>query len=293
MGGMPAKKADLAPWIWGIGITALLLLPLPTDAAARRWPALVRDLTDFSHPLAFAWLAHVSYRSLRARMPRPSLAPYVWVIAGAGVYGAATELVQSLVDRQPSLTDFRNDMLGTAFTLLIHVRGEPWAKAARPGFLVLAAVAGLVAVLPLATTLAAYGHRFARVPVLWEPESRWFAHFSRWEAGSSPVLRLNEPAADWTGYGYLEIDIGNPLAQSHLVTVRVHDLWHDQRHVDRFNRRFGLEPQSRQVLRIPLDDIRRAPQGRDMDMEMIRGVVVFSVAQSPGEFRVYGIRLAR
>ena len=96
MGGMRPTKADLAPWLWGIGITAMLLLPLPTGAAAMRWPALVRDLTEYAHPVAFAWFAHVLFRSLRAHMPRPSAGPYVWVAVGVIVRDGLEEWMSCL-----------------------------------------------------------------------------------------------------------------------------------------------------------------------------------------------------
>lgn len=290
---MRPTKADLAPWLWGIGITALLLLPLPTGAASMRWPALVRDLTEYAHPVAFAWFAHVLFRSLRTHMPRPSAGPYLWVAAGVVVYGATTELVQALVDRQPSLIDFRNDMLGAVFAMMLHWRKESGVLALRIALACAAAIVGIAASKPLAWTLTAYANRWVQAPVLWQADSRLFGHFSSWDEGDFPVLRLREPMADWRGWGHLEVDIENPQGQPHPVVVRVHDLWHDLRHRDRYNERFTLQPGTRQTLHIALDNVRTAPEGREMDMNSIRGIVVYSAARDPvGEFRVHQIRLA-
>lgn len=291
MAGMRSTKPDLAPLLWGVGITALLLLPLPIETASRRWPALTNDLIDFGHPLAFAWLAHVLFVSLRSRTPRPTPSPFLWVLAGAAGYGAATELVQGLVGRQPSIIDFRNDMLGVAFGLLWHAWHEAIAAGVRFGIASLAALVAGVVVSPLAFTIAAYAHRAVMAPVLWRPDSHLFGHLSRIQPAPYPSLAVREPLADWRGHGHLEIDIENPQPAPHPVVVRVHDLLHDQRHRDRYNRRFSLAPRSRQTLRIPLEEIRTAPAGRQMAMEAIRGIVVFSVANSGAQFHVHEIRL--
>jgi hypothetical protein len=78
------------------------------------------------------------------------------------------------------------------------------------------------------------------------------------------------------------------------VTVRVHDRLHNLAHDDRYNRTFELPARSSQTLRIPLEEIRLAPQGRQMDMTAIRGIIVFqSAADEPPRFSVREIRLGR
>jgi VanZ family protein len=289
---MRADRGDLRPLLWGVGITALLLLPLPTHDAARRWPALLRDLNDACHPLAFAWLAHLLFDRLRVRIPRPSRAPYLWVLGAASAYAAATELIQPLVGRQSSLMDAANDMLGAAVGLLLHVRGEQTLPWRRRGLAWLAATFAAVALAPLAFTIAAYAHRSLKSPVLWQPDSALFARFSHWQSRSSALV-IREPLADWRDFRYLEIDISNPAPAMQRVAVRVHDLAHDLRHEDRYNTGFDLPPASRQTLRISLRQVSEAPRGRQMDMRAIRGIVIFSAARPRAAFVVHEIRLAR
>lgn len=289
---MRLEKVDLTAGLWGIGITALLLVPLPTEAAAARWPALVQELTDFGHPVAFACLTHVLLRSLRARTQALSAKHYVTVAAGIIVYAAATELLQAVVERHPSVSDFGNDLSGAAVAMLLHWRKD--AAAWMHTCLASAAVVLVaVAAQPLAWTLAAYAHRTLRAPVLWKADSRLFARFSTWEYGRQPALKVHEPLRDWRGWNHLELDIENPQPLEQPVVVRIHDLQHDQHYGDRYNERFVLAPESRRTLRIPLEKIRSAPQGRDLDMAAIRGIIVFSGTREPAaEFRVHEIRLA-
>src|SRR5690606_31266364 len=117
------------------------------------------------------------FRSLRVHMPRPSTAPYYWVIFGVIVYGAATELVQAVVNREPSLGDFGNDMLGAAFALLLHWRAEADRSGLRASLAGAAVLIGVFATQPLAWTMVAYVNRAIQSPLLWRPDSRLFAHF--------------------------------------------------------------------------------------------------------------------
>ena len=66
-------------------------------------------------------------------------------------------------------------------------------------------------------------------------------------------------------------DLDEPLR----VTIRVHDAAHDQRYEDRFNRTLTIAPGVNRF-EIRLDDIRTAPDRREMDMSRIRGVVIFA-----------------
>lgn len=271
--------------------TALLLVPLP-DNLLCRWPALARELQDFGHPLLFAWLAHAGFVYLRRRMPAPSLLPWVLVLGAAAGYGAAIEFVQQFVARSASGLDFFHDLLGTGFALLLHARAESPARKARPGLAALAVMAAGIAVAPVATVLAAYGHRALRAPLLWEPDSLLFARLSHWQGGRYPGLVVDEPAPDWRAWRTLEVQVSNPGGETVPFTVRVHDRRHDRSFADRFNGRFSLDPGSSRTLHIPLAEIAAAPAGRTMDMSAIRGVMVFATAVPKQKIEVHSIRLA-
>jgi hypothetical protein len=85
---------------------------------------------------------------------------------------------------------------------------------------------------------------------------------------------FDEPYPDWRGRDALVWTIVSDLDRPLLMAIRVHDAAHDQRFRDRFNRKFTVAPGVNR-LRIPLDDIRNAPDRRKMDMRRIRAVILF------------------
>jgi hypothetical protein len=93
--------------------------------------------------------------------------------------------------------------------------------------------------------------------------------------GRYPGIALNEPYPDWTPYRQLVFDVESPDGAPRGWTVRVHDASHNGDYRDRFNREFVLTG-GRQTITIPLEDVRRAPVNREMDMRHIRGVAMFA-----------------
>ena len=93
--------------------------------------------------------------------------------------------------------------------------------------------------------------------------------------GAYPGIGIVEPHPDWSGYRRLVITIVSDLDAPLPVAIRVHDLAHDQRYEDRFNRALTVEPGVNRFA-IALDDIRHAPDRREMDMRHIRGVLLFA-----------------
>lgn len=272
----------------------LLLLPLPIEAAEQRWPALTQAVQNFGHPLLFAWLAHLVFVALRQRMPPPSITPYVLVLAGAVVFGAATELAQTFTARTVSMDDLVNDTLGAGFALLVHAcSGQQRDAWRRHFFAAAAALTAIALIAPLALVSAAYVERALRAPVLWEDGSILSGRFSYWQTGWYTGLVINEPTPDWTAWHVLEVDLENTDVTPLPVVVRVDDRRRGHWFRDRYNGRFVIEPGARDTLRIPLDEIRHAPEGRTMEMDGIRGVAVFTITRgATRDFKVHGIRLA-
>nr|PZN17760.1 MAG: hypothetical protein DIU80_23935 [Chloroflexota bacterium] len=283
---------NLLTWSGTAAAIALLLLPLPIEGAAQRWPALTEAVQNFAHPVLFAWLAHHAFVALRRRQPQPSRAPFVQVLLIALVCGAATEMVQSFTGRTVSLTDLINDVLGAGFVLLIHALAEQPTPAGRRRLAVLAVVSGTVLAAPLSITSAAYVMRSVQAPVLWKDGTFLSWRFSSWQTGWYTGLVVDEPVADWTAWRFLEVDLENPAADPLPIVVRVHDRLHNQWLRDRYNGRFIVSPETRETLRIPVEDIRHGPENRFMDMEAIRGIAVFTITRgATRHFKVQEIRL--
>jgi hypothetical protein len=280
------------PMAWlTAAITVLLLAPLPFDPASQRWPALLHEAENLGHPIAFALLAHAGFRMLRARQPLPAPAPWLTVLLCAAAFGLATEAIQRLVGRDSSWLDFGNDVLGAGFGLLLHARREHrFSRVAS----IAAAVVVLLATGPFLWTVAAYGFRAARAPVLWRPDAALIQRFSHWQGGTYPGLVIEEPLADWSGYGALVVELRNLRDVASPVTILVHDRLHDLAYEDRYNQVFEMPAHGSQVLRIPLEKVRVAPRSRTMDMTAISSLLVFqTAANEPPRFQVNEIRLER
>jgi hypothetical protein len=272
-------------------VTALLLAPLPFNPAKLRWPAMLHELENLGHALVFALIAHAGFGVLRARYPAPARKPYLLVLLGSAAFALATEATQRVVGRDSSWIDFANDVFGATFVVLLHARRESRGGNAA---CFAAAVVALAATGPFLWTVVAYGFRSAQAPVLWRPDAALFQRFSHWQQGSYPGVVIDEPLPDWSGHDALIIDLRNLRDAALPVTVRVHDRRHNQAHADRYNRTFELRAHDLATLRIPLEQIRLAPHGRQMDMTAIRGIMVFqSAANEPPHFRVSRIWLER
>ena len=83
---------------------------------------------------------------------------------------------------------------------------------------------------------------------------------------------------DWAGFSQLQCSIYNPDANPLSITCRIHDVVHIQgvqRYEDRYNHSFILA-QGWNTIRIDLEDVKKAPANRIMDMGHIRGVGIFA-----------------
>lgn len=278
--------------VWRVAaVLVLLLAPLPFEPATQRWPAMAYEIENLGHPVVFALLAHAGFRLLRARQPAPARTPYLVVLLGAAVLGLATEAAQRLVGRDSSWIDLGNDVLGAGFVLLLNARRE--FRLPRVAGIA-ATIVALLATGPFLWTAAACVMRAAQAPVLWRPDAVLMQRFSHWQQGAYPGLVIDEPLADWSGHGALVVELRNLREVALPVTLRVHDRQHNLAHEDRYNQTFALPALGAQSIRVPLERIRRAPNGRLMDMTAIRGIIVFqSAANEPPRFRVEEIRLKR
>jgi hypothetical protein len=304
-----SRRAVAAGWI--LVLVALLLI-LAFGGAPER--SMFTDaFFDAGHTPLFAGVALALLGLLRVRGRGASDSAYRWrAFLLTVAIAAITEVLQVFqVDRDPSLTDFARDVAGAGALLLLlprhqsargadrprPVRGFPWA-AWSAGVLLIAASAA-----NLGLTTAAYVARDRAMPALARLDGAWW---ERWfvetqdsslivqarppgldssfaeplarldlRPGAYPGIGIVEPHPDWTGYRVLVITIVSDLDAPLPIALRVHDAAHDQRYEDRFNRALTVAPGVNRF-RIALDDVRRAPDRREMDMRRIRGVLLFA-----------------
>jgi VanZ family protein len=304
----PHRSAGTIAW-------AALLAALLWFMMFGQEPERTRFWTAFYHaghvPLfglvAVSVLGLFRSRGASLASPRPWWRAFVVAIA----LGAATEILQIFQPgRDASVWHFLRDVAGAASFLLVRATvgwtGGHLSLIRSTGRRALVGL-GVVAMLSasgfdLAATVAMYGERDSAFPTLFAADgSLWERTFvdkrdsvltpharpagvavpfdgplARLDLkpGTYPGLAFDEPYPDWSGARSLTLtfisDLGAPLP----LVIRVHDAAHDNRYADRFNRQVVVRPGFNRVV-IPIDDVRRAPDRREMDMRHIRQIIVF------------------
>jgi hypothetical protein len=83
---------------------------------------------------------------------------------------------------------------------------------------------------------------------------------------------------DWQGYSFLQFSLYNPSSESVSIEVWIRDAVHEQGdkpYNDLFSRIICLPAGCWTEVRIPLDEIRQGPQGREIELGQITGLGFF------------------
>jgi hypothetical protein len=268
--------------------TLLVLLP-PVELSDT---FLSKAAQSLAHAVLFAVLGYVVLRTGRVGRARA----FTLLVA----FGALTELLQHFTGRQASFGDLYHDLLGASLAMVMHTL----VTQRRRSLALAAAAIALAALAPFLWSLAAYTHRAQRFPVLFRfttPIDTYFLERSGTLArnvipvlcadntdralqvpiGTNPFsgVLLHEPVRDWNGMQSLALRFTLQGMNRIVLTVRVHDEYHDWTYADRFNREYGIVPGVPQLIVIPLADIERGPaNGRRLDLERIAGLALFRAA---------------
>jgi VanZ family protein len=230
------------------------------------------------------------------------------IAAGAGFL---SELIQKPLQRDASWEDVFADTVGVICALAVHVlfvQRDKVSRSVRVPAVVIALACFALYVTPIINMTRAYLYRNAQFPVLasfksdtelfWivrvgvDQEIRDGALDVQFLAAEFPGVSFHEPVRDWRRFKSLAIDVENPDAESLSLTVRVHDVGRGRYYHDRFNRNFTFAPGERRTLRIDLEDIRRAPRKRLMNMAQISDVTLFrGHTKGSNRMRLHGMRL--
>ena len=225
--------------------------------------------------------------------------------------GLLTEVIQKPLRRDASWEDVASDAVGVLLAMAVYAmfdRRAGFGRATRIGALLIAGGCAAIYLTPLIDMTRAYLHRDGQFPVIADFRSStelfWIVGYGvnrslvrgaldiEFSADEFPGVSFHEPVADWSQYRTLLIDVENPDADPLVMTVRVHDRGRGRMFNDRFNRRFDLEPLERRTLRIALEDVRRGPRDRLMDMRQISDITVFRGTRTGSRhLRIYSVRL--
>jgi hypothetical protein len=252
-----------------------------------------------------------SARTLRRDSRRNPWFDYLFALMGTILLTLVSELVQYFGPRDASLGDLLRDVAGCccalAFTSTIDSRLSGTALHTRPGrkWILRIASVGLVLLFlfPIPAMINAYHQRERSFPSISSFESDWERKFMSW-VGSNyeitspppewqaatgtkavrvtftytkyPRMVVDEPISDWREYRFFVFDLYSEMEQVVPLVLRVDDMAHNEAYSDRFNRRLDIGPGAH-TIRIPLEEIRLAPESREMRMDAIRWIVFFVI----------------
>jgi hypothetical protein len=288
-----------------VGVVGLLFVKLPGKGSI-----LWQEIYNSGHGLLFAAIALVFLALSRVWLGgrvRERGAHYLVALVAVIVAGAGTEILQSFFGRSAEWADFGRDFLGGSGALGVAATFDDGARDmiahARSRATRIYAVCGLLvcfATVPM--VYVAHAHRdevFPRIAAFDSYWGSWFVHTrdadtdlvarpAAWtRTGGERVTRavygtddtypnveIIEPAPDWSRHTSLVVAVYSPQTAPIELKIRIHDRHHDDSFADRFNGTYQLAPGANQI-RIPLEEVRRAPHGRAMDMTAIESVVLF------------------
>ena len=84
-----------------------------------------------------------------------------------------------------------------------------------------------------------------------------------------------EPYPDWRGYESLRLSLYSIDDDPVRISITIRDAHHAPEYTDRFTGHFVLQPGSNEI-GIDLDDVRNSPKTREMDMQAIVSVALYS-----------------
>lgn len=287
-------KASLPSWLSGLFI--LVIVPFFFIGGPGVFSStLVNAVWNFGHIVFFTVLMLL----VQSFVPLVRWQQWLLVTLIALVVGVLIEYIQHFIGREASADDVLHNMFGIWLGLFWGQKATPLVWLMRGLSVVLLAPAlWFVAQLAVADVVMRY-----QFPLINSFESRYELqqiHTHSVIAATRQVdslsvhgehslhvtlnaqkyagFRLVGPYGDWSGYTFLEMDFYNPDSEPLDLTLKISDRTHDEgvnKFADRFNQRLHLLSGWNKV-RIAVNDIRDAPQNRQMNMDEISGLAIFA-----------------
>ena len=286
------NKNFLFSAIAGLIVVSLLFMPL---AAGNLW---WREVFNSAHVILFLFISFVLYFRLSAiyRFSN-SVIIYLVVLVTCLLLGVAIEVLQGLLQRETSVDDLYRNFFGIISGLgLASLRRQKIRSnkillgVFSIGFLLLGSGS-------LFQISWHYIQRAQAFPVIMEFNTEWSNSFVRFnniemepssdKAGDNnhlfrirfavarfPGVSVIEPEPDWSAYRKLRFKVASGDNENIDLFLRIHDINHDHRHQDRFNRKLIIHPGLNEIV-ISLAQIEKGPLNRDLDLTNIAGLILF------------------
>jgi hypothetical protein len=307
--GGPHRKRSLALASLALGALIVILEVFVAPGGSVWWD---RVFNAGHAPLfgVFAWIALWGMvRAWPARGWR-RLGRYVAVFLLASAAGLGSEILQHFTGRDADLGDWARDMAGIVACLLLAAAFDAglrlparWRAPLRVALVLAALVPVGVVARPVVEVAAAYAARDEAFPLLFGFDASWehyfyFIHYAEMSFEPLPApyrrnpenraaylnlepvdyagLTLREPVPDWRKYRSLDFIMVSTRPDTIPLALRIDDTtvgkdWRRAGYVQ-----FDLKP-GMNTFRIPLEEIRRSPRARLLDMSRIQSITLFMV----------------
>lgn len=277
-------------------IAGLLFFPVPTN---NLW---WREAINSGHTALFLFVSIILYYRLKTWFPHVSkVVIYFCVFFIGALLGILIEGLQGLTQREANLGDIYRNLLGIMSGLCLQAALSSYRVHCKKPAVVLFVVAGigffLYGVAPLIKLSTHYIERHNAFPVIVDFNENWSMSFMRLDnvellkkeklSGQNSglnVIKFNEgrysgisiiePEPDWSNYNALRVTIISNNEYVTELTLRIHDASHNHEHGDRYNRKLIVRPGLNEF-EIDLDEIRREPVNRELDLSHVAGLVIF------------------
>lgn len=260
-----------------------------------------KTLMDFGHVFIFGLIAVIINKGLDKK--RHARTNRIIAFLAAVFLGFVVEVFQlGMKDRFFELGDLLNDAIGAFAFLAIAAVYKTRSKALfmRTLSVILIILAGL----PFYLSCIDYRLNLNRFPVINSFETR--LETSSWIKNKAEITRTMlsgkkdysaelklHPGEfsgvcregfvhDWRGYKTFSADVYLPIDNGLSITLRINDKLHDNEFNDRFNTRIMLKPGLNHI-RINLEDVRKSPATRPMDMSNVTRICFFASGLSKPE----------
>ena len=289
-----------------LATVALLFAPIDTQFDKR----LDHALWNLGHIPGFALLSYASLTLRTATRPGSTQACGLWLtltlLAG---FAMVSEFAQIRLGRSFSWQDIGRDLSGIALGYTLWLFRYPPNRTRTVAVLLSTTLLALYSFAPLTIAVDEYAaHRsFPILADFCQPLQRsrfdnpdkihldrdTSRCYGRFELGNEafPGFKLIHFPPNWTDYKNLVIELKNPGDTKLPIRCRINDRRHNYAREDRFSQVYPLIPGDNRLV-IDLAEVRQAPEGREMKLSEISGVICFLTgALDKRELVVYKLAL--
>jgi VanZ family protein len=262
---------------------------------------LLDEILNYGHIFLFGFISLGISRVIGMRT-WPNLDKIVYFRSGIITFllGFLSECIQTQIpNRTFGLNDLFNDTLGAA-TFLVLAYTFQTGIMRRTLILLRSIVLSIIIIMtyPIGITALDSWNMARDFPILSSFEStlelsRWkdiesssqrmkihatngiYSYQTRLHPGMFPGISMEYMMSDWKDYRELSFDTFLEGTKPLNITVRINDKEHNDEFLDRYNKQFTLQPGRNHTI-VVLNDVRKAPQGREMDMADISIICIFA-----------------